>query len=491
MDGIINSASGLSPIQTLGTIFNTLRYYNKDNDMPWYFSIPIEIASDSVTGFIPSPLRQAAQAMDTTYRDQYLSKNLGAQIQAKVANSIPGLRNQLTPKITPLGTDKKLQSPVLNALNATVNPGSISVYTSTPVIDEALRVYEATGKATVLPESNAPYSMKLGNEKYTLTPDERTQYQRTRGQEYDRFTDELLHTDWYTSADAEFQADILAWVQNFTNYIAVEEFSDGRDLGYANDKYDKYFQRWLAGESPAEIIKAANSKTVTVAEENVAAEATIAAAKIPEASKQEAETMSAEAKRLYAGFLKGGVSDSTARDLATKLEGSTATGHEQWREVYNAAGKEGEKAVTSVMDDEMKRNWQFAKNVGVSMDDYIKVREGFQDLNGNGKKTQDEWNATLDSFTFSTNADKDKQIKGTLWQILTGSSSTKNNPYDKAAGQAVIDAKENGGSSGRGKTYSMGGLRLPTPERREPISSGLRLQSTPAAKPSSGGLKLR
>lgn len=48
-----------------------------------------------------------------------------------------------------------------------------------------------------------------------------------------------------------------------------------------------------------------------------------------------------------------------------------------------------------------------------------------------------------------------------------------------------------GGSSGKGKTYSMGGLRLSTPERREPTGSGLRLQSAPAAKPSSGGLRLK
>ena len=201
--------------------------------------------------------------------------------------------------------------------------------------------------------------------------------------------------------------------------------------------------------------------------------------------------MSDTARRYYDTFRQGGVSEATAKDLAEAMDGSTATGHEQWRQIYDGAGKEGEKAVTSVMTDDMRRNWNLAKDAGVNMDDYIRVRENYQDLDGNGKQKQAEWNATLDSFTFDKDPAKDKQIKGTLWQILTGSSSTKNNPYDKAAGQTVIDAKENGGSSGAGKTYSMGGLRLPTPERREPISSGLRLQSTPAAKPTAGGLKLR
>lgn len=491
LEGIWLALENTSAMQTLSNIYSTVRYHDEENDLPLYLQIPLEIASSNISGFIPAPVRQIAQATDTTYRDQYRSHNFFSQTGAKVANAIPGLRQQLAPKITPLGEDKQYQAPVLNALNALLNPGNISVYQTTDVIDELDRVYAETGDAKIWPERNAPYKTTINKESYTLTPDERTQYQRTRGQLTGQMMDAVMGADWYGGMDGTQKADVLNWIGNYANYVAKVEFSEGRGMDYANDTYDKYYRAMLSGTPLEDVVAEAKGKIVEPARQTVAAEATIAAAKIPEASKQEAETMSAEAKRLYAGFLKGGVSDSTARDLATKLEGSTATGHEQWREVYNAAGKEGEKAVTSVMDDEMKRNWQFAKNVGVSMDDYIKVREGFQDLNGNGRKSQDEWNATLDSFTFDKDPAKDKTIKGTLWQILTGSSSTKNNPYDKAAGQTVIDAKEKGGSSGAGKTYSMRGLRLPTPERREPISSGLKLQSTPAAKPAAGGLKLR
>jgi hypothetical protein len=191
------------------------------------------------------------------------------------------------------------------------------------------------------------------------------------------------------------------------------------------------------------------------------------------AVKPASEPLSAKGQGYYDGFVAAGIKEDKADDLARKLETSDAGGHAQWRIVYDAAGSEGEKAVVSLMNDGAKRNWDLAKNAGVSMDDYITVRENYLDLNENGKESQDEWNATLDSFTFSTNSAKDKSIKGTLWQILTGSKSTKNNPYDREAGQKVIDAKS-GGGSGSG---SYARLILPTAKKPWEVADDMELRS--------------
>ena len=209
------------------------------------------------------------------------------------------------------------------------------------------------------------------------------------------------------------------------------------------------------------------------------------------ATKPASEPLSAKGQGYYDGFVAAGIKEDKADDLARKLESSDAGGHAQWRIVYDAAGSEGEKAVISLMNDGAKRNWDLAKNAGVSMDDYITVRENYLDLNENGKESQDEWNATLDSFTFSTNSAKDKSIKGTLWQILTGSKSTKNNPYDRAAGQKVIDAKS-GGGSGSG-SYAMARLvtqRLPEAPRAAKPRGGLVATGRPYSA-GTGGLVLK
>ena len=446
-----------------------------------------------MSGFIPSPVRQLAQATDTTYRDQYRSKNLNDQIRAKVTNSIPGLRQTLAPKITPLGEDKKYQKPLLNYLNATLNPGNISVYQASGVVDELNRVYAETEDAKIWPERNAPYSFTMEEEKYTLTPDERTQYQRTRGQQTNAIMEDVMGTDWYKAMGATDQADVLNWIGNFSNYIAKKEMLAGRGVDAASKTYDKYYEALMSGTAPADVVASAKSKAVAAAEETAAAVEIIAEAKIPETSKEEAETMSADAKRYYAGFLKGGVSDDTAKELAHRLDGSEASGHEQWRIIYDNAGKESEKAVTSVMTDDMKRNWEIAKTAGCSLDDYIKVREDYLDLDGNGKQKQAEWNATLDQFTFSKNEAEDKRIKGTLWQIVTGSESTKNNPYDKDAGQKVIDAKAKGGGSGSG-SYAparIPTLRIPAAPTVTKSASGLRIRGTQATTAPRSGLRIR
>lgn len=492
LDGVWKAISNTSAMQTISNIISTVQYHDEANDLPLYFQIPIEIASDSISGFIPSPVRQLAQATDTTYRDQYRSKNVNDQIRAKVANSIPGVRTLLAPKITPLGEDKKYQKPLLNYLNATLNPGNVSVYQASNVVDELNRVYGETEDSKIWPERNAPYSFTANEEKYTLTPDERTQYQRTRGQSTAKIMEEVMGTSWYKAMDGTAQAEVLNWIGNFSNFIAKKEMLEARGVDYSSNTYDKYYSALTDGTPAADVVASKYGKQVAAAEETAAAETIIAEAKIPEASREEAETMSAEAKRFYAGFLKGGVSDATARKLATELEGSDASGHEQWRMIYKSAGNEGEKAVTSVMTDDMKRNWELAKDAGCSMDDYIKVREDYLDLDENGKQKQAEWNATLDQFTFSENEAEDKRIKGTLWQIVTGSGSTKNNPYDKDAGQKVIDAKAKGGSgSGSYAPARIPTLRLPDIPKAEKPSSGLRIRAAAPAQAPRSGLRIR
>lgn len=260
LDGVWKAISNTSAMQTISNIIQTVQYHDDENDLPLYFQVPIEIASDSISGFVPSPVRQLAQATDTTYRDQYRSKDLNKQIQARVMNSIPGVRQMLAPKITPLGEDRKYQKPLLNYLNATLNPGNINVYQGSGVVDELNRVYEETENANIWPERNAPYSFKAGDEKYTLTPDERTQYQRTRGQETAKFIEAVMGTNWYKAMSSESQAKILNDVGNFANYIAKKEMLDARGVEYASDDYQKLLDMYLGGATPADVMKEANKK---------------------------------------------------------------------------------------------------------------------------------------------------------------------------------------------------------------------------------------
>ena len=268
VNAIWESISSLSMMQTLRGVAQVRQYYNEDDkeQRPLPNQIAWEIAASSVSGFIPSVVRQLAQATDTTYREQYGSKDVNEQIRAKVMNSVPGLRQKLNPKITPLGEEKQYEKPLLNALNATMNPGNVSVYKSSDVVDELNRVYDETNDAEIWPERNAPYTITYGDEKYTLTTDERTLFQRDRGQLTERMMAETKESEWYQKMDAEAQADILNWIGNFANAVATASFVEGRGKDYYSSTYSDQIAELRNGAPLADIVKSKNSKAAEYAD---------------------------------------------------------------------------------------------------------------------------------------------------------------------------------------------------------------------------------
>lgn len=140
MEALYQSILEIPTMQTIQTVQSTVQYHDEDGALPLWAEIPFEVARGSVTGFIPSPIRQAAQASDEVYRETYGDKNIWNQTKSSVQNSMPGARNQLDPKLDNFGQAKKLESTARNVLNAFVNPGSLRTYRQSTVSKELDRV---------------------------------------------------------------------------------------------------------------------------------------------------------------------------------------------------------------------------------------------------------------------------------------------------------------------------------------------------------------
>jgi len=78
---------------------------------------------------------------------------------------------------------------------------------------------------------------------------------------------------------------------------------------------------------------------------------------------------------------------------------------------------------------------QVAYDLNVSPDTYISFRERLAMMHSDGSPTQEDIKRTINSI-----GGLDVKTKAILWQLGTGSSSTKNNPYSKIYGQQVLDA---------------------------------------------------
>lgn len=244
MEALYQSILEIPTMQTIQTVQSTVQYHDEDGALPLWAEIPFEVARGSVTGFIPSPLRQAAQASDEVYRETYGDKNIWNQTKSSIQNSMPGARNQLDPKLDNFGQAKKLESTARNVLNAFVNPGSLRTYRQSTVSKELDRVYAATDDANIYPDRNAPYTAsytKDGKKKdFELTADERQAYQRSRGQTTYRLMQDVMNDPVYKHLSAEDRGEVLTQVKGYSNYVAKKEFLSARGESYSDDKYEKY-----------------------------------------------------------------------------------------------------------------------------------------------------------------------------------------------------------------------------------------------------------
>lgn len=140
-----------------------------------------------------------------------------------------------------------------------------------------------------------------------------------------------------------------------------------------------------------------------------------------------------------------GLNVAAARELAYDLydldEKDDAEDVEYWRACIKRSDNEYTQLsmLGPYMSDNTFKKVTMAYNLDVSPDmfvTYYEERSKF-DNDGNGSYTQAEVKAVIDAMGSKYSSEQ----KGVLWQMATGSTSTKNNPYSKEAGQKWLDAK--------------------------------------------------
>ena len=187
----------------------------------------------------------------------------------------------------------------------------------------------------------------------------------------------------------------------------------------------------------------------------------------------------------YEDFVAAGLDDDAAYELANTIsalepaEGEDSVSSEQkWRAVVDSGltTEDQLSALESVSTESQYRKFTVAYDFGVMPEAYVTAKELMPrfDADGNGSYKNDEITAALNSIGTSNgimlpggdSISMTNEQKAVLWQLLTGSTSAKNNPFSTSIGWQVIDAvnaaKES--TSGivlpDGSTYT-GGIVLP------------------------------
>lgn len=245
LEGLFNAVADLPTMQSLGSFQQAMQYYDPEADGNKIKYVALEIMSGSLTGFVPAPIRQAAQAQDKYYRDAYSSTDQITQMGDMLRNSIPEVTDQfefgresLPTKLTPFGEDKTGEDTRLRALNAFFNPGTMRTYQPTEVYDFLQNMADETGKVNFYPDRNAPRSVDMSIDKvensWDLTNDERRAYQQLRGQTYQSllanvhkdgvYNDAMTSSKMFDSLAPEDKALALSNLKSLANYMAKKDF---------------------------------------------------------------------------------------------------------------------------------------------------------------------------------------------------------------------------------------------------------------------------
>lgn len=167
----------------------------------------------------------------------------------------------------------------------------------------------------------------------------------------------------------------------------------------------------------------------------------------------------------YRGMLESGISESTAIDIANAvaslepLEGkTTVSAAQKARAVLNTVEDDGyrEAALQTVLGNNYKK-YGIAHDLGVGFDAYTAFREVLPsyDEDGNASYTNAEVSRAIDAVSGIMSPEQmimmlmsgqslpesyalTNDQKAVMWQLATGSTSAKNNPYSTSTGNTVL-----------------------------------------------------
>ena len=250
IESIYRSIKDITTMQSIASINNAIQYHDEESGVPLLVSVPIEVGLTSLTGFIPSPLRQFSRALDPYYRETYnttdrlFGEGEGMEEYAqtaadKVKSVTPGSKT-LPEKLDPFGRAKEYgDSAAERWLNALVSPGNISTYEASGVEKEIERLYAKLEDASVYPDRNAPNTIGNKGKEWELTGTDKQEYLETSGQTAFDAIQDLIATTEYKNASDSKKAEMISDALKYGKYTARMEYYENQKIKVDDDSDGK------------------------------------------------------------------------------------------------------------------------------------------------------------------------------------------------------------------------------------------------------------
>ena len=219
----------LSCLQSLSDIFDSVGYASS-NEMNPFVSALASASTSYLTQVFPTILGQAERSAQDERMTTYTEKNgfLTPDVQytlGKISAKLPGWDFQQIPYVDAWGRTESTGSRASNIANNFLNPAYTSQIETGDMEEELQRLYDATGKGSVLP-SRADKKFTVNKEDKHLTAEEYVEYATEKGQmSYDILTDLTGRKEYDKLPDAE-KVSAVEMVYEYANAIAKSKVSD-------------------------------------------------------------------------------------------------------------------------------------------------------------------------------------------------------------------------------------------------------------------------
>lgn len=184
---------------------------------------------------VPTLLGQIARTSDDTRRRNYVEQGSAfPTIQMALQRNkskIPGALQTQQPYVDAWGREEPTGNIAERAFSNFLSPGYTSEKQTSSMEKELERLYEETGDAGVLP-SSAQKSITNQGEKYVLTAEEYTEYQRAMGKTSYELLSKLTGSSEYKKLTDEQRTDAVSEVYSYAKDLAKEEMLKIRGVKY-------------------------------------------------------------------------------------------------------------------------------------------------------------------------------------------------------------------------------------------------------------------
>lgn len=231
----------LSCLQSLNSVFEAVGSLN-NSGVAGLPKALINAATSYFTQGLPTVLGQVERTFEDQRYTTYTEKNafLTGDMQyafGKASARIPGVDFQQIPYIDAWGRIEYTGDLPTRALNNFLNPAYTSKITTSDAEKELLRLYEATGDASVLPQ-RAPKYFTVDSERKDLTAEEYVKYATLKGQKSLELVTNLTKSAAYKKLNDEQKVDAIANAYKLANQIAKTKISSYKPEAWVQKAID-------------------------------------------------------------------------------------------------------------------------------------------------------------------------------------------------------------------------------------------------------------